>query len=259
MQQSQQPSKGQTYLLSAEEVLARIRESQAPAIAEAADRMARAIASGRAVFVFGSGHSVLPVLDVFPRYGGFVGFYPLADPRLMWHFPVGPGGARELLWLERQEGYAATFLASHPLRSGDVVLVFSHGGLNAAPVEVAMAARRQGASVVAATSVANARSHRATHSSGRKLADLADVVIDNCVPPEDAVVRVEGWPYPVAAVSTVAFVAIAQALVAETAGRLAAMGVVKRSFVSPNVEGVEPGHNEAIFQEFAAWVRGLWS
>ncbi len=259
MQGPTQESKGQTYLRSAEEVLARIRQSQGEAIGQAAQRMARAIAAGRAVFVFGSGHSVLPVLDVFPRYGGFVGFYPLADPRLMWHFPIGPGGARELLWLERQEGYVANFLRSHPLGAGDVVLVFSHGGLNAAPVEVALVGRQRGASVVAATSVANARTHRATHSSGKRLADVADVVIDNCVPPEDAVVRIDGWPYPVSAVSTVAFVAIAQSLVAETAARLAAMGVVKESFVSPNVEGVEPGHNEQVFEEFAAWVRGLMS
>lgn len=256
---AERPSSGQAYLQSAEQILAQIRRTQGQALAAAAERMAGAIASGRGVFVFGSGHSVLPVLDIFPRYGGYVGFYPLADPRLMWHFPIGPGGARELLWLERQEGYVASFLKSHPLGAGDVVLVFSHGGLNAAPVEVALAGKARGASVVAVTSVANARARRATHSSGKKLADVADVVVDNCVPPEDALVRIEGWPYPVAAASTVAFVAIAQALVAETAARLAARGVVKRAFVSPNVEGVEPGHNEQVFEEFAAWVRGLGS
>lgn len=249
----------QSYLESVEQILARIRNTQAGAIEKAADRMAHAIKAGRAVFVFGSGHSVLPVLDIFPRYGGYVGFYPLADPRLMWFFPVGPGGARELLWLERREGYLASFLKSHPLTGEDVVLVFSHGGLNAAPVEMALHARQAGASVVAVTSVANARTRPASHSTGKKLADVADVVIDNCTPPEDAQVKIDGWPHPVAAASTVAFVAIAQALVAETAARLAALGVKKRVFVSPNVREVEAGHNEKVFEEFEAWVRALKS
>jgi uncharacterized phosphosugar-binding protein len=64
------------------------------------------------IYLFGSGHSVIPVLDMFPRYGSFVGFYPIYDPRLMCFNIVGPGGARELLWLERQEGYARIILAS---------------------------------------------------------------------------------------------------------------------------------------------------
>lgn len=257
MHQATRSPKAGEYLQTVEAILATIRATQGEAIAAAAERMAGSIASGRGVFVFGSGHSVLPVLDVFPRYGSYVGFYPLADPRLMWHFPIGPGGARELLWLERREGYVATFLESHPLTSGDVVLVFSHGGLNAAPVEVALAGRERGAWVVAVTSLANARVHEPTHSSGKRLADVADLVIDNCVPPHDAVVAIEGWRHPVAAASTVAFVAIAQALVAETAARLAARGVVKEPFVSPNARGVERGHNERVFQEFARWVRSL--
>ena len=247
----------QMYLRSVEAILARIRETQAPAIARAGNMMASAIARGRAVFVFGSGHSVIPVLDVFPRYGSFVGFYPLTDPRLMWFSPIGPGGARELLWLERKEGYIATFLESHPLGQGDVVLVFSHGGLNAAPVEMALAARERGSSVVAVTSLANARTHPATHSSGKRLAEVADVVIDNCTPPEDAQVSIKGWRHPVAAASTVAFVAIAQALVASTAQHLATRGIHKRVFVSPNVQGVEPGNNEKVFEEYEAWARSL--
>lgn len=247
------------YLESTQRILERIRTTQADAIGRAADLGAEAIASGRAVFAFGSGHSVLPVLDIFPRYGSYVGFYPLTDPHLMWFTPVGPGGARELLWLEREEGYVAHFLKSHPLRSGDVVVVFSHGGLNAAPVEMALAARQAGARVVGITSVANARINAATHSSGRKLADIADVLIDNCTDPQDAQVKVEPWPHPVGAASTVAFVAIAQSLVAEIAARLASRGIARRVFVSPNVAGVEPRHNEMVFEEFERWARSLFA
>ncbi|MGH9447761.1 MAG: SIS domain-containing protein, partial [Terriglobia bacterium] len=95
------------YLTRVAEVLAAIRRTQSEKIEEAAEVFARSIQSGGRVYLFGSGHSVIPVLDIFPRYGSFVGFVPIYDPRLMWFNVVGPGGARELLWLERQEGYVS--------------------------------------------------------------------------------------------------------------------------------------------------------
>ena len=74
------------------------------------ERCADTLAEGGLVHLFGSGHSVLPCQEAFPRYGSYVGFNPLTDPRLMWHDVLGTGGVRELLWLERTEGYIAKFL-----------------------------------------------------------------------------------------------------------------------------------------------------
>lgn len=224
-------------------------------IQEAAEAMAAAMAAGKRVYLFGSGHSVIPVLDVFPRYGSFTGFFPLYDPRLMWFNVVGPGGARELLWLERKEGYAEVFLQSYPLEAGDCMVVFSHGGMNAAPIEVALAARKKGLTVITVSSLANASVARPTHSSGNKLSDAANIAIDNCVPPEDALVDI-GLQEKVAAGSTVAAVSIAMALVAETGARLASRGFRPLTFVSPNVEGVEKDHNQKVFE---AYTRQLFS
>jgi uncharacterized phosphosugar-binding protein len=231
------------------EVLARIRSTQLGKIEAAGERIASAIHSGDLAFLFGSGHSVIPVMDVFPRYGSFVGFVPLYDPRLMWANVVGPGGARELLWIERKEGYAPIFLQSFPLRRGDCLLVFSHGGLNAAPIDAALYAHERGLTVISVSSLANA-ARSATHSSGKRLPDLADIAIDNCVPPEDALVDV-GQVEKVAAGSTMASVFIAMSIVAETAARLAANGHVPPTFVSPNVSGVAAGHNEGVFLAYA--------
>jgi uncharacterized phosphosugar-binding protein len=188
-------------------------------------------------------------MDVFPRYGSFVGFFPLYDPRLMWHNVVGAGGARELLWLERQEGYIANFLRSFALAPGDCMIVFSHGGLNAAPIEAAAYARERGLKVITVSSLANASAARATHSSGKKLSDFADVAIDNCVPPEDALVDL-GYPEKVAAGSTMAGVFIAMSLVAETAARLKAKGVKPQTFVSPNVPGIGKDRNLKVFDAY---------
>jgi uncharacterized phosphosugar-binding protein len=237
------------------EVLGRIRATQMGRIQEAGSLFASAIAAGRTVYLFGSGHSVIPVMDVFPRYGSFVGFVPLYDPRLMWWNVVGPGGARELLWLERKEGYVQVFLQSWPLEAGDALLVFSHGGLNAAPIEAALHARSRGLLVVSVSSLANAARNPASHSSGKKLSDLADVAIDNCVPPEDALVDV-GRMERLAAGSTMAAVYVAMALVAETGSRLVTQGFEPTTFVSPNVPGVAPGHNQGVFETYARRLHG---
>ena len=231
------------------EVLHRIHVTQSEQIRAAADRMATAIAADGRVYLFGSGHSVIPVLDIFPRYGSFVGFVPLYDPRLMWFNVVGPGGARELLWLERAEGYAKVFLQSYALQQGDCLLVFSHGGLNAAPVDVALEAKFKGLIVISVSSLANRKIATATHSSGKQLPDIADIAIDNCVPPEDALVDI-GTKENLAAGSTMAAIFISMALVAEVGALLNNRGIHPPTFVSPNVPDVEKDHNQQVFQAF---------
>ena len=231
-------------------VLDRIRSTEVSKIEAAGELFATIISNGDRVYLFGSGHSVIPVMDVFPRYGSFVGFYPLYDSRLMWSNVIGPNGARELLWIERREGYVEQFLQSYPMRPGDALVVFSHGGLNAAGIEAALYARRHGAKVVSVSSLENARTAKRSHSSGKALPDLADIAIDNCVAPEDAQVDV-GRREKVGAGSTVAVVSIAMALVAETGARLAASGRELVTFVSPNVEGVAKDHNLRVFDEYA--------
>ncbi len=237
------------YLGMIQWILAEIQSKEMTAIKAAARIMAASIRKKGRVYMFGSGHSVIPVLDIFPRYGSFVGFFPLYDPRLMWSNVIGPGGARELLWLERQEGYAKVFLQSYPLEKRDAMLVFSHGGLNAAPIDMALEAKARGLKVVTVSSHANAAVGKRSHSSGRVLAEVADVAIDNHVPPEDALVDV-GQVERVAAGSTVAAVAVAMSLVAETAAALARTGRVPPTFVSPNVPGVPQGHMAAVYQPF---------
>lgn len=238
------------YLNRIQEILEQIKTQELKNIRAAAKIMATSVRSGGRVYIFGSGHSVIPVLDIFPRYGSFVGFFPLYDPRLMWWNVIGPGGARELLWLEGRDGYAKVFLQSFPLERRDCLLVFSHGGLNAAPIEMAIEAKKKGLKIITVSSHANLKFSKPKHSSGHYLSDLADVAIDNCTPPEDALVDV-GQVEKVAAGSTVAAVTIAMSLVAETATALAKKGRVPPTFVSPNVPGVPKGHMEGVYEAFS--------
>jgi uncharacterized phosphosugar-binding protein len=237
------------YYEQISKVIDAIHDREMPKIERAGEMLAGAIAAGKRAYIFGSGHSVIPVMDIFPRYGSFVGFYPLYDPRLMWHNVVGPGGARELLWLERREGYVENFLQSYSFEPGDCIIIYSHGGLNAAPIEAAIYARDRGMKVISVSSLANAAAAKATHSSGKRLSDVADIAIDNCVAPEDSQVDI-GRPEKVGAGSTMAAVFIAMSLVAETGSRLVARGFRPMTFVSPNVAGASKDHNLRVFDEY---------
>jgi uncharacterized phosphosugar-binding protein len=108
---------------------------------------------------------------------------------------------------------------------------------------------------VTVSSLANAALATATHSSGKKLSDVADIAIDNCVAPEDSQVDI-GRPEKVAAGSTMAVVFVAMSLVAETGARLVAKGFTPVTFVSPNVPGIEKDHNQKVFQTYS---RALFS
>jgi uncharacterized phosphosugar-binding protein len=232
------------------EVLNKIWDTQTQTIQEVSAVMADCISKRGLVHLFGSGHSGLPVQDMFPRYGAYPGFRPLMDMRLMWTNVIGSGGAKGLLWLERREGYVPILFENEPIRSGDIMVVFSHGGLNAAGVEVLLEAKKRGLTTVAITSMDNYRKREATHSSGKKLADVADYVIDNCMPAEDALVNVSNWKAPVAAGSTVAMVTIAMAIMAEVAACLSEKGINPPVFVSPNVPGIPADNNNCVYEEY---------
>lgn len=245
------------YLSSITKMIEEMGDRSLPGIQKAAVFMADSIESGRAVFYFGSGHSVLPALDVFPRYGSFVGLQPIHDTRLMWSNVIGPGGTPELLWLEKQEGYIPNVFDSYNMTDQDTLIVISHGGLNAAGIEAAMYAKERGLKVIAVTSLENYRNNPPRHSSGKKLADLADVVIDNGAPPEDAIIHINGWEEPVAASSTVTVMVISMSLIAETTSILASHGVHIPTFVSPNVMP-DPDHNKKVYELYKEFRRKVY-
>ncbi|MCE5234995.1 MAG: SIS domain-containing protein [Clostridiaceae bacterium] len=244
------------YLENIGKVLEKIDKEQTENIRKAAELCAKVIHSGKLVHLFGSGHSVLPVQDVFPRYGGVVGWHPIMDPRLMWNNVIGPGGARELLWIERQEGYIANFLRSYNLQEGEAIIVYSHGGLNAAPIEAAMYAKERGLKVIVITSGENFKKAAPNHSSGKKLGDLADILIDNCCPLEDALVPIPGYYQKVGASSTVATIVISQSIASETALRLQKLGHPMHIFVSPNVTEVPKEYMHEVYAKYTELVKG---
>ena len=225
----------QAYLA---EIAARLAD---PALAEQlgppVEAVVAAVQADRLVYVFGTGHSHLLALDLHYRAGGPAFVVPVLDESLMLH-----RGAIASTERERVPGAAAEAFAPYPIGSGDVVIIISNSGVNAAPVEAAELARDRGAVVIALTS----RAYSEAAARGRPtLASRADIVIDNALPAGDALVSLAGTPLKAGPGSTAIGAAMLQALFAEAAARLAADGAPP-IFLSANMPGATENNRELV-------------
>ncbi len=217
------------YIEALHRVLECIRRTQMEAIQEAGRRVSDAVAGGGILHVFGTGHSHMMAEEAFFRAGGLAPVNPILSPRLVFL-----EGALASTWAERESGYARQLLEKEDIRQGDAAIVVSNSGRNAAPIEMAMEMRERGVTVIAITNVLQSRHSGSRHASGKRLFELADVVIDNCVPEGDAVLRLPGLPNPIGASSTVAGATIINLIVIETAQRLRDAGVAVPVLPSAN-------------------------
>ncbi len=228
------------YLEAARELLGRIQETQAEPLAQASRLCADAIAAGGLVHLFGTGHSRIPVEEMFPRYGSFPGFHPIVELSMTYHTQVvGANGQRQAMFIERVEGLAEVILANFDLAPPDVMIVFSVSGMTAVPIEMAQGAKARGLPVVTITSVAQSMAGEPSHPSGTRLQDHADVVIDLCTPVGDAMVAVDGIETPVSPGSTIAAVGIANEIKAQTAVLLTERDAMPPVLTSPALVGSE--------------------
>lgn len=226
------------YLRAARGIIERIEATQAANIARAAEICADSIAAGGLVHLFGSGHSRIAVEEIFPRYGSFPGFHPIVELSLTFHNNVvGPNGQRQAMFLEGVEGLAEVILRNFNVGARDSAIVFSSSGNRGVSVDMAVELRRRGLPVIAVTSVEHSMKLPVRHSSGKRLCEVADVVIDHCTPPGDALVRVSGLREPVGPGSTIGAVAVANAIKCEVARLLTERGQPPIVLTSPVILG----------------------
>ena len=206
-------------------LLEKVRDTQMDAIERASEVCAEAIGAGGFVHLFGTGHSRIPVEEMFPRYGSYPGFHPIVELSMTFHTQVvGANGQRQAMFIERMPGLAEVILSNFHFQPKDAVMVFSASGLGAVVVEFARGARKRGLPVIAITSVAQSKAGQVDPEVGSRLMDEADIVIDICTPAGDALSRLDGLETPIGPGSTLASVAVADAIKVRTAELLLAEG-----------------------------------
>ncbi|NIP78323.1 MAG: sugar isomerase domain-containing protein [Gemmatimonadetes bacterium] len=221
------------WLENARSALDRIETTQMGGIRRAAETMADSIAADRWVHTFGCGHATLPVEEMYPRIGGFVGFHPMIElPLTFFTHITGEMGIHQFLFLERVEGYGEQIMKSYRFDPRDTMWIFSHSGLNNVNIDVAVEAKDRGMKLVVTGSAEAFRDKPPRHSSGMKLFELADVLVDTRVPAVDASVPLPGHVDNVGPVSTIAFTAAVWMIITTVAEILVERG--HRLYIHPS-------------------------
>lgn len=234
------------YIEIIEKLLARLKNEEKPNIEKAAQAIAAAMQNDKWLYVFGSGHSGMMAEEFFYRAGGLVRVYPMFVPNLMVCY-----GAINSTVAERQSGAAKKILGGYPISSGDVLVVASNSGRNAVPIEMALEAKKIGVTVIALTSLNHSKSVTSRHSSGKRLFELADIVIDNGGVVGDAAVSINGEK--VAPTSTVINAVIINAIVARVVELL---GDKAEFFASSNTDEGEK-RNQKYIEKYKNFVSCL--
>src|SRR5581483_10949487 len=154
------------WLDAARELLTRIETTQAAELERASRLCADAIAAGGLVHLFGTGHSRIPVEELFPRYGSFPGFHPIVELSLTYHNQVvGANGQRQAMFLEGLEGFGAVILRNFRFGPHDSFMLFSNSGTGGVVVDVALEAKRLGMPLIAVVSMEHCAASPPKHSS----------------------------------------------------------------------------------------------
>jgi uncharacterized phosphosugar-binding protein len=226
------------WLQNARRAMEMIERTQIPQIRASAEIMADSIAAERWVHTFGCGHATLPVEEMYPRIGGFVGFHPMIELPLTFFTRItGEMGIHQFLFLERAEGFGTEIMKGYTFDKRDTLWLFSHTGINPVNIDIALEARKKGMKVVVCGSVGESRGRVTRHSCGKTLFELADVVVDSCAPLQDASVPLKNHRDNIGPVSTMAFVTVVWMTVTTVAEILADRGVQLYIHPSHNIPG----------------------
>ncbi|APO69623.1 SIS/RpiR domain-containing protein [Rhizobium gallicum] len=205
-----------------------LKKSLAKPMAKAAAVILDAARHDKRVYVFGTGHSHMLAEEVHYRAGGLAFTVPVLIGSAMLH-----EGAVISSVYERTQGLVRPVLERYGMQPGDVIIIASNSGVNAAPIEAADYGREIGAKVIAVTSVAYSS---AIANGRRRLVDIADVVLDNGLPPGDAVLDLAGSSLKVGPVSTAVGATVLNAIFAEVASVLSKSGDAP-VYLSANMPG----------------------
>jgi uncharacterized phosphosugar-binding protein len=223
-----------------------------PEIERAADLFTKVLTGGGVIQAFGSGHSEAVAMEIAGRAGGLVPTNRLALRDIVLYGDA-PRSELDRYDLERDPSVARAILDLAPVERGDLFVIISNSGVNGVVVELATLVKERGHDLIAITSRAHSEAVPSRHPSGRKLADLADVVLDNRAPYGDAVLSLPAGG-ATGAVSTITSALLAQLVVAQTVRNLLEAGETPPVYLSANVpEG--DAHNLKLEALYAGRIR----
>lgn len=236
-----------SYFESIKKHLDCLVNEQEELLKEAAQWVAQTLLQDKIIHTFGTGHSHMIGLELFVRAGGLANVNAMLDSTVMTS-----EGARRSAAIERIPGLAKVIWDQHTIDSEDIMIVISNSGRNSMPIEMAMLAKSHGIKVLAITSLEQSAKYPSRHPSGKKLSEIADVVLDNKVPSGDGILKIDG--NLTGAVSSISGILLVNLIATEGMKIAAAQGVKLPIYFSQNLDGFS---NEELYTKFEDRIKHL--
>jgi uncharacterized phosphosugar-binding protein len=233
------------YLDKIYSILQEVSSKEKQNIDIAVNILTEKIKNKQQIFAFGASHAGILTQELFYRAGGLVVINPIFEPSLM----LDTRPVTKTSQMERIEGFGTIIANNCKLKTGDLLIVHSVSGRNPVAIDLALTAKKKGVTIIAITNVKYSSSVTSRHSSGKRLFEVADLVIDNHGELGDACVQVKGLQQKVAPTSTVIGATILNIIVSETVKDLVSKNIDPPVFFSANVDGGDE-HNKKILAEY---------
>lgn len=241
---------GFAYIERIMRLVAEVERDERSAMERCVAAISDAIMDGKSIYIFGASHAGILAQESYYRAGGLIPITPMWGKEVL----VSREPVTLTSKMERCVGYGAAIASAYPLSQGDVLIVHSVSGRNPVPIEVAMAGRKAGCTVICLTSLAYSRAVASRHPSGKRLFELADIVLDNHGEKGDACVEVRGTETKSGPTSTVIGAIILNAIYAEVANELTSRGMSPAPvFCSANVDGGD-AINDGLLHRYSAQI-----
>ena len=229
------------YTENIENIINKIKTEGAENINKTADILCDILMHSKKLYLFGTGHSHMLAEELFYRAGGLVNIQPILPEKLMLHI-----SASESTVAEREEGIADKLFSEYGIKDGDAIVIISNSGRNGVIVDMALLCKEKGVTVIALTNLKHTYSGESRHKSGKRLCEIADIVLDNYGCVGDACVSVDGIKGNFAPTSTVIGSLILNAIVVEAVNKCSQKGFYPEHFSSSNVDGGDEINNKLV-------------
>jgi uncharacterized phosphosugar-binding protein len=218
----------------------------------AVDLLVDALDAGGVLQAFGTGHSQAFAMEIAGRAGGLIptNRISLTDLVLYGNRDVSDLGGSTL---ERDPAVVDELFDVSIVHPDDVFLIASNSGVNGSIVGFALAVKERGHKLIAVTSLEHTNSVEPKHPSGKRLSDVADVVIDNLAPFGDTTLELPGG-IGVGAISSITSAFIAQLLTVEVSRKISERDEVPPLYISANIPAGD-AHNSALEEKYRGKIR----
>lgn len=234
------------YFDGIRELLDTVEKEENEAITKAIEKLTQAVKEKHSIFAFGASHAGILTQELYYRAGGLMTINPIFGEGVL--LDVEP--VTHTSKMERLVGYGTLLADKTPFSKGDVLLVHSVSGRNPVTIELAIAAKERGVTIIALTNLSYSKTVESRHPSGKNLYEVSDLVIDNHGHVGDGMCEIDGLDQRVGPSSTVIGATIMNTLVVETVRQLKKEGIDKPPiFYSANLDGGDE-LNKQLIQEY---------